>query len=78
MEQGHKIKKQIMSKQIDINKELDHFIEENEGKVTLTDVAKHFTEYGYQHCREKTLKVLHDDLFVSDDIITLLNRIMED
>lgn len=35
-------------------------------------------EYGYQYCRERAMKVLHDDLFVSDDIITLLNRIMED
>jgi hypothetical protein len=67
-----------MSKQIDIYAELDDFIEENEGQVTLTDVAKHFTEYGYQHCREKTMKVLREDLCVSDDIITLLNRIMED
>lgn len=67
-----------MSEQMDIYSELDNFIEENEGQVTLTDVAKHFTEYGYQHCREKALKVLHEDLFVSDDIITLFNRIMED
>lgn len=72
------IKEQIMSKQMDIYEELDNFIEENEGQVTLTDVAKHFTEYGYQHCREKALKVLHDGLCVSDDIITLFNRIMED
>lgn len=63
---------------MDIYEELDNFIEENEGQVTLTDVAKHFTEYGYQHCREKALKVLHEDLCVSDDIITLFNRIMED
>lgn len=35
-------------------------------------------EYGYQYYREKVMKVLHDDLFVSDDIIILLNRIMED
>jgi hypothetical protein len=67
-----------MSKQMDIYGELDNFIEENEGQATLTDVAKHFADYGYQHCREKVMKVLHDDLFVSDDIITLLNRIMED
>ena len=63
---------------MDIYSELDNFIEENEGQVTLTDVAKHFAEYGYQHCREKALKVLREDIFVSDDIITLFNRIMED
>ena len=27
---------------------------------------------------KKPLKVLHEDLFVSDDIITLFNRNMED
>lgn len=63
---------------MDINKELDKFIEENEGQVTLAGMAKRFAEYGYQHCWEKALKVLREDLCVSDDIITLFNRIMED
>jgi hypothetical protein len=67
-----------MSKQMDIYSELDNFVEENEGQVTLTDVAKHFADYGYRHCREKALKVLREDIFVSDDIITLFNRSMED
>lgn len=42
-----------MSKKMDIYAELDDFVEENEGQVTLTDVAKHFAEYGYQHAVDK-------------------------
>ena len=47
-----------MSKKMDIYTELDNFVEENEGQVTLTDVAKHFTDYGYQRAVEETHKWL--------------------
>lgn len=40
-----------MNKKMDIYAELDDFVEENEGQVTLTDVAKHFAEYGYQYAQ---------------------------
>ena len=39
---------------MDIYTELDNFVEENEGQVTLTDVAKHFADYGYQRAVEET------------------------
>ena len=49
-----------MSKGMDIYAELDNFVEENEGQVTLTDVAKHFAEYGYQYAVEKIFKCIED------------------
>lgn len=45
-----------MSKKMDIYAELDNFVEQNEGQVTLTDVAKHFANYGYQYAVEKACK----------------------
>ena len=47
-----------MSKKMDIYGELDNFVEENEGQVTLTDVAKHFAEHGYQYAVEKVYRFL--------------------
>ncbi|WP_287385649.1 hypothetical protein [Lachnospira sp.] len=43
---------------MDIYTELDNFIEENEGQVTLTDVAKHFTDYGCNYTVDKTCEWL--------------------
>ena len=43
---------------MDIYAELDDCVEENEGQVTLTDVAKHFSNYGYQYAIEETYKWL--------------------
>ena len=40
---------------MDIYTELDNFVEENEGQVTLTDVAKHFAEYGYKYAIEDAI-----------------------
>jgi len=42
-----------MSKEMDVYAELDNFIEDNEGQVSLTDVAKHFAEYGYKYAVAK-------------------------
>lgn len=47
-----------MSKQMDIHGELDRFIEENEGQVTLADIAKHFADYGCQHTLGKVYAFL--------------------
>jgi len=47
-----------MSKKMDIYSELDNFVEENEGQVTLTDVAKHFAEHGYQYAVDKACEWL--------------------
>lgn len=35
-------------------------------------------EHGYQYAVEKAMVVLRDDIFVSDDIIELFKRVMED
>jgi len=35
-------------------------------------------EYGYQYAVEKAMLVLRDDIFVSDDIIELFKRAMEE
>lgn len=47
-----------MSKNMDIYAELDNFVEENEGQVTLTDVAKHFAEHGYQYAIDKACEFI--------------------
>ena len=47
---------------MDIYAELDNFVEENEGQVTLTDVAKHFADYGYQYAVEKACEWLRAHL----------------
>ena len=52
-----------MSKKMDIYSELDNFVEENEGQVTLTDVAKHFAEHGYQYAVEKAVEFLKEKEF---------------
>lgn len=57
-----------MNKNMDIYTKLDDFIEENEGQVTLTDVAKHFAEHGYQYAVDKACKwladrVAHDSIY---------------
>lgn len=45
---------------MDIYAELDNFVEENEGQVTLTDVAKHFADYGYQYAVDRVCDLLAD------------------
>jgi len=47
---------------MDVYSELDNFVEENEGQVTLTDVAKHFAEYGYQYAKKRLSKILGFEL----------------
>lgn len=68
-----------MSKEIDIYAELDNFVEENEGEVSLTDVAKHFTEYSYkyaienvclwlkQHSFDYLIRDMYDDWIYDDE-----------
>jgi hypothetical protein len=51
-----------MSKKMDIYSELDNFVEENEGQVTLTDVAKHFAEHGYQYAVDKAQQWIDDNV----------------
>ena len=35
-------------------------------------------DYGYQYAIDKAMVVLRDDIFVSDDIIELFKRVMEE
>ena len=49
---------------MDIYAELDKFVEENEGQVTLTDVVKHFADYGYQYAIDKACEWLQENLYV--------------
>lgn len=59
-----------MSKKMDIYTELDSFVEENEGQVTLTDVAKHFSEYGYQYAVDNACELI-DKLCDSHNIVSI-------
>ena len=52
-----------MSKNMDIYAELDDFVEKNEGQVTLTDIAKHFADYGYKHAVDKFCDLLEKNMF---------------
>lgn len=52
-----------MSKKMDIYTELDNFVEENGGQVTLTDVAKHFADYGYKNATDKVCELLEKNMF---------------
>lgn len=45
---------------MDIYAELDNFVEENEGQVTLTDVAKHFAECGWKAATKATAEWLSE------------------
>ena len=56
-----------MSNEMDIYAELDNFVEENEGQVILTDVAKHFADYGYQYAVEKAFDILSQMLYTKRD-----------
>lgn len=47
---------------MDIYAELDNFVEKNEGQVTLTDVAQHFSEYGYQHAVDKICELMEKNM----------------
>lgn len=57
-----------MSEKLDIYTELDNFVKENEGQVTLTDVAKHFGEYGYQYAVDKACEWLRAHLGAPEGI----------
>ena len=48
-----------MSKNMNIDAELNNFIEKNEGQVTLTDIAKHF----YQYAVDKFCDLLENNMF---------------
>ena len=52
-----------MSKNMNIYEELDNFVEKNEGQVTLTDIAKHFANYGYQYAVDKFCELLENNMF---------------
>lgn len=59
-----------MSKKMDIYTELDNFVEENEGQVTLTDVAKHFADYAHQYAVDKAYELI-EKLCDSHNIVSI-------
>lgn len=51
----------IQDEKIDIYNEVDNFVEENEGEVTHTEIARHFFELGRNNTIAKACKWLLEE-----------------
>ena len=51
-----------MTKKIDIYNEVDNFVEENEGEVTHTEIARHFFELGRNNAIDKACEWLEKNV----------------
>lgn len=54
-------------RKIDIYNELDNFVEENEGEVTHTEIARHFFELGRNNAIDKACEWLHTALYLDHE-----------
>jgi hypothetical protein len=58
-------------RKIDIYNEIDNFVEENEGEVTHTEIARHFFEFGRNNAIDKACEWL-EDTFKDGELIAPL------
>ena len=68
-----KLKDMTQDEKIDIYNEVDNFVEENEGEVTHTEIARHFFELGRNNAIDKACEWLKEyikwnDLCTLEDI----------
>lgn len=56
----------IQDKKIDIYNEVDNFVEENEGEVTHTEIARHFFELGRNNAINKACEWLYRHLYMGE------------
>lgn len=52
----------MKAEEIDIYNEVDNFVEENEGEVTNTEIARHFFELGRNNAINKACEWLENNL----------------
>ena len=50
----------MKAEEIDIYNEVDNFVEENEGEVTNTEIARHFFELGRNNAINKACEWLYE------------------